>query len=352
MTTSITLNELYERQITLIGKEAFGKIRQASVLVVGAGGLGCPALQYLASSGIGKIGVVDFDLVSASNLQRQILFQVNDIGRNKGQVVKERLAALAPFCDLEIYPIRLDDTNAQSVIADYDVVLDCTDNFLTKFLIHDACLIARKVLVQASVYQYEGQLQLFDFRNIEGPCLRCLWPDEPQDGCTGTCAQVGVMGPLLGVMGSMQAMEAIKLIINQEHLKSGETLFVDLMGSSFDIRRFNQLNDCSCCVKKEFKRRPALQISLPRNLDQYVILDVRSSSESEGCSFIQKIKHIGNVLQVPLEKIPEFKPLAGKKYLTVCARGIRSLNACNQLYKNNVEVYSLIGGVEALTWRE
>lgn len=352
MTISITLNELYERQITLIGKEAFAKIRQASVLVIGAGGLGCPALQYLASSGIGKIGVVDFDLVTASNLQRQILFQVNDIGRNKGEVVQQRLAALAPFCDLEIYPIRIDESNAQSIIADYDVVLDCTDNFLTKFLIHDACLIARKVLVQASVYQYEGQLQLFDFRNNEGPCLRCLWPDEPQDGCTGTCAQVGVMGPLLGVMGSMQAMEAIKLIISQEHLKNGETLFVDLMGSSFDIRRFNQLNDCPCCVKKEFKKRPALQIPLPENLDQYIILDVRSSSESEECSFIQKIKHGGNVLQVPLEKIPGFKPLAGKKYLTVCARGIRSLNACNQLYKNNVEVYSLLGGVEALAWRK
>lgn len=349
MTTSITLNELYKRQITLVGAEAFEKIRQAKVLVVGAGGLGCPALQYLAASGIGKIGIVDFDLVSASNLQRQILFQVSDIGRKKVEVARERLTALAPFCDVEIFPIRLNENNVESVFSSYDVILDCTDNFTTKFLIHDSCLVFKKVLVQASVYQYEGQLQLFDFRNENGPCLRCLWPVEPVDGCTGTCAQVGVMGPLLGVLGSMQAMESVKLVIGQQHLKNGETLFVDLMTSSFDLRRFEQVSNCPCCVQKIIKTRHDVQIELPENLSQYIILDVRSLSESENCPFIQKIKHTQNVIQVPLEKIPEFKPLSGQKYLAVCARGIRSLNAGQQLKKNNVEVYSLIGGVETLS---
>ena len=134
-------------------------------------------------------------------------------------------------------------------------------------------------------------------------------------------------------------------------MKNGETLFADLMGLSFDIRRFIKISDCPCCVKKEFKKKSSLQITLPKNLDEYVILDVRSLSESQDCAFIQKIRHTGNVIQVPLEKVPEFKPLAGQKYLTICSRGIRSLNACNQLNKNNVDAYSLIGGVEALTWR-
>lgn len=352
MTTSITSNDLYQRQITLIGKDAFDKMRKAKVLIVGAGGLGCPALQYLAASGIGEIGIVDFDTVSASNLQRQILFQANDIGRKKTEVARERLKLLAPFCEIQVHAVRLDESNAETIISTYDVILDCTDNFSTKFLIHDSCLKTQKVLIQASVYQYEGQLQLFDFSRGEGPCLRCLWPVEPQDGCTGTCEQVGVMGPLLGVLGSMQAMEAIKFLIDKEHLKNGETLFVDLMGLSFDVRRFQQVKDCPYCVKKEFSKNKIMQIGLPSELNQYVILDVRSSSESAVCSFVQKIKKTQEIVQIPLDQISEFKPLQGQKYLAVCTRGIRSLSASKLLTKNNVEVYSLAGGIEALTVKE
>ncbi len=346
MTTSITLSDLYQRQITLIGEEAFEKIRTSRILVIGAGGLGCPALQYLASSGAGEIGILDFDIVSASNLQRQILFEINDVGRKKVEAAAEKLKRLAPFCEFRIYPVRLDEINANEVISQFDVILDCTDNFHTKFLIHDTCFKNAKVLIQASVYQFEGQLQLFDFRQRLGPCLRCLWPLEPLDGCTATCAEAGVMGPLLGVIGSMQAMEALKLIIGKEHINNGETLFVDLMSREFDVRRFQQLKDCVCCVKQEHRPKEILQVDLPLKLDEFVIVDVRSLEESDQCSFIKKLKEEYTVLQIPLEKIDDFELANNQKYLTVCARGLRSLKACHFLRSQGLEVYSLRGGTQ------
>lgn len=346
MTTSITLSDLYQRQITLIGEAAFKKIRNSRILVIGAGGLGCPALQYLASSGAGEIGILDFDIVSASNLQRQILFEINDIGRKKVEVAAEKLKKLAPFCELRIYPDRLDEANADEVISHFDVILDCTDNFHTKFLIHDACFKNGKVLIQASVYQFEGQLQLFDFRRRLGPCLRCLWPLEPLDGCTATCAEAGVIGPLLGVIGSMQAMEALKLIIGKEHINNGETLFVDLMSREFDVRRFKQLKDCPCCVKQELKTKEVIQVDLPLELDGFVIVDVRSLEESGQCTFINQLKEQYNVLQIPLEEIKDFVLKDNQKYLTVCARGLRSLRACHYLRSQGLEVYSLRGGTQ------
>ena len=349
MITSITSNELYQRQITLIGEVAFEKIRGAKVLVIGAGGLGCPALQYLVTSGVGTIGIVDFDKVSASNLQRQILFQVDDIGSRKVVVAKDKLNQLAPFCDVQTYSLFLNDDNAEEIISTFDIVLDCTDNFSAKFLIHDTCVKTKKVLVQASVYQYEGQLQVFDFKNQSGPCLRCLWQDEPQDGCVGTCAEVGVIGPLLGVLGSMQAMEVLKVIIEKPHLNNGETLFVDLLDLSFETRRFKQVIDCPCCVRHEFVSKRNLQIHLPTNLEQFVVLDVRSQLESESCSFIQILKRNQPVFNIPLEEITAFRPLKGQKYLTVCTKGIRSLNASKLLASGHSQIYSLAGGIENLS---
>jgi adenylyltransferase/sulfurtransferase len=349
MITSITANDLYQRQITLMGKEAFEKIRTSKVLVIGAGGLGCPALQYLVSSGVGEIGIVDFDFVSASNLQRQILFNVSDIGRKKVDVAKEKLEALAPFCEIKIYPQRLTGLNAESIISSYDVILDCTDNFTTKFLIHDFCFKTNKVLIHASVYQYEGQLHLFDFRMGQGPCLRCLWPEEPQEGCTGTCEQVGVIGPLLGVLGSLQVMETIKVITNQDHIKNGEVLFVDLMGHSLETRRFKSLVDCSCCIKKEILSKVSLEIDLPADLNNFFILDVRSDTEHKDCQIVSSLKSNYTVLHVPMENLPNFLPIQGQKYLIACASGLRSLTASKILIHMGAEAYSLSGGFKQIS---
>ncbi len=248
MTISITQDELYKRQIALVGESSFLQIKKAKVLLVGVGGLGCPALQYLASAGVGEIGIMDFDVVSTSNLQRQILFDISDIGKKKVDVAFLKLNKLAPFCSLHLFPFALNSLNAQEIISSFDIILDCSDNYKCKFLTHDYAFLCSKILIQASVYQYEGQIQVFDFSKQSGPCLRCLWSEMPKDRCMDTCQEVGVLGPLLGVLGSMQASEAIKHIIKKEHLKNGETLFVDLLTNSFEIRRFKKLENCACRV--------------------------------------------------------------------------------------------------------
>ncbi|MGE3608325.1 MAG: ThiF family adenylyltransferase [Bacteriovoracaceae bacterium] len=349
MTTFTTANELYQRQITLLGKEAQDKISQTKILVVGVGGLGCPALQYLCSSGIGTIGVADFDKVSISNLQRQILFKTQDIGKKKVRVAIENLKQIAPFCHFKEIDMAINQDNASQLVRDYDIVLDCTDNFRTKFILHDTCFQQKKIFIMASVYQYEGQLHLFDFREQKGPCLRCLWPIEPKDGCTGTCAQVGVMAPLLGVLGSMQAMEALKVIVNKSYLKNEETAFVDLIDFSLEKRSFKALKGCICCEKKESVLSNNYQIILPENLSDYQIIDVRSRNEFLSCKFIENIIQKQKIMNIPLEDISQFIPQDNIKYLMICARGVRSLKACEILRKNNVEVFSLIGGIQNFT---
>lgn len=347
MTTSITSNQLFQRQITLLGNEGQKLITQARILIVGAGGLGCPALQYLSSAGVGEIGIVDFDKISVSNLQRQILFGPENVGQLKVSVATERLQKQAPFTKFLALPVALNEDNAANIISSYDVILDCTDNFYTKFLLHDFCFQEKKVLVQASVYQYEGQLQVFDFRNQQGPCWRCLWETPPEDGCTGTCAEVGVIGPLLGVMGSLQAMEALKVILGKAFLENGKSLFVDLLTLSMEPRGFKVRKDCSCCVKKDLPQLGGGQITLPEKLNEFFILDVRSRKENQDCSVIKKLSN-AEILNVPLEEVSSFLPLASKKYLVVCSKGIRSLKACRMLRKDHREVYSLIGGIESL----
>lgn len=348
MTTSITRSKLYARQIGLLGEEAQARFADSKVLVVGAGGLGCPVLQYLATAGVGEIGVLDFDQVTLSNLQRQILFTTADIGRPKVEVAKERLSGSAPFCRINTLNCAFTTENATAVISDYDLVLDCTDNFTAKFLLHDACFDQKKVLIQAAVYQYEGQVMTFDFRRGKGPCLRCLWPLQPQDGRTGTCAEVGVMGPLLGVMGGLQASEAFKVLAGLEHLHNGEVLFVDLLSLETDRRRFNQAHECSCCVKHELKCEVPIQITLPKNLQDYVLIDVRTAEEIEKCHFIRGLPDNQRSLHFPLEQIRGFVPEAQQKYLTICSRGIRSLQAARTLHPQHSNVFSLIGGVDSL----
>jgi adenylyltransferase/sulfurtransferase len=181
----------------------------------------------------------------------------------------------------------------------------------------------------------------------QGPCLRCLWPEEPQEGCTGTCEQVGVIGPLLGVLGGLQVMETIKVITNQDHIKNGEVLFVDLMGHSLETRRFKSLVDCSCCIKKEILPRINCEIDLPADLNKFFILDVRSVSEHNNCKIVSNLKLNNKILNVPIESLAEFSLIHGQKYLTVCATGVRSLMACKILNKMNGEVYSLSGGLKS-----
>lgn len=347
MNTSITADEIFSRQVTLLGQDRQNKIRNASVLVVGVGGLGCPALQYLASAGVGRIGIADHDHVAASNLQRQILFHISDIDKKKVTVAAQKLKYLAPFTDFQEMIISVNESNVIELISSYDIILDCTDNFHTKFLLHDASFLQKKILIQASVYQYEGQLHSFDFRKQTGPCLRCLWAEEPQDGCTGTCADVGVIGPLLGVLGSLQAMEALKKITSMPSVKNGESIFVDLMSLSVDKRRFKTQIGCVCCEKKDISLDTQLEVEMPVDLSAYQVVDVRSISEHQSCIHMSRLMTQYHILNVPLSEIENFKPERGVKYLLVCEKGLRSLSAARILKKKSSLVFSLSGGVSA-----
>ena len=223
----------YNRHIIMpeIGMDGQLKLKKASVLVIGAGGLGCPVLQYLGAAGVGRIGIVDFDKVDASNLQRQILFGVADIGKFKAEVAKERLLANNPYITVETHVTKLDSSNALSIIGEYDIVVDGSDNFATRYLVNDACVILNKPLVFGAIYKFEGQLCVFNYQN--GPSYRCLFPDQPSADSIPTCSQIGVVGVLPGIVGSMQANEVIKVILEKDDVLSGRFLTIDILANSF-----------------------------------------------------------------------------------------------------------------------
>lgn len=200
----------YARHISLeeVGESGQQKLLKAKVLMIGAGGLGCPALQYLTAAGVGIIGIVDGDTVDESNLQRQVLFSTSDIGTKKVEAAKTRLEALNPDVTIKIYPENLNRENALNIIDDYDLVIDGTDNFATRYLVNDACVKRNKPFVYGAIHKFEGQVSVFNLDG--GPTYRCLFPDAPKPGQIPNCAEVGVLGVLPGIIGTYQATEAIK----------------------------------------------------------------------------------------------------------------------------------------------
>ena len=202
-----------------VGAEGQARLRAASVLVVGAGGLGVPVLQYLAGAGVGRLGIVDADRLEPSNLHRQTWYALADCGREKSALAAERVRALNPEVRVEAHALRLDAGNAERLAAGHDLILDCSDNFATKFLLNDLALRTRKPVLFASVYQYEGQLQLVRGDDATA-CLRCVWPEATRDGLVGNCAEAGVLGPVPGVFGSLQALEALKLSVRPARPRS------------------------------------------------------------------------------------------------------------------------------------
>jgi adenylyltransferase/sulfurtransferase len=218
----------YKRQIMLseIGEEGQLKIKRSRVLVIGVGGLGTPILQYLSAGGVGHIGIVDNDRVDESNLQRQILFGVKDLGKLKSIIAKERLARLNPHTEFEIFNFRLDERNILALVRDHDLVFDATDNFATRYLINDACVQAGKTWIYGAVYQYEGQVSVFNYK--EGPTLRCLYPEPPEPGTYVEAEESGLLGVLPGMIGCYQATEAFKIIAGFGDVLSGKLLTVNI----------------------------------------------------------------------------------------------------------------------------
>jgi len=212
-----------------VGQSGQQLLNSASCLVVGAGGLGAPALLYLAAAGIGNLGICDGDVLEMSNLHRQPIYNVKDLGKSKALLASKKLLELNPQIKVNAHTSHLSEKNVEKILSAYEMVIDCTDNFKTKFLINDAAYLFQKPLVRASIYQFEGQIQTYLPKRMDA-CLRCLWEETPREGCVGTCQEVGVIGPVPGYFGMLQAMEAIKYFLGMETLKAHEILFSNLIG--------------------------------------------------------------------------------------------------------------------------
>ena len=240
----------YSRHILLeeVGGTGQAKLRQARVLVIGAGGLGSPLVLYLAAAGVGTIGIVDDDHVEISNLQRQVAHTTARIGVAKTQSAAEAALAINPEIRIEAHATRLNAANAAALIADYDVICDGTDNFGTRFLVADACVLGRKTLVSAAVLRFEGQLSVFKpHAPGGGPCYRCLYPEPPPDGLVPTCSEAGVLGAVTGVMGTLQATEVLKEILGIGETLSGRLLLWDALATRFRTVRLKQDPKCRLC---------------------------------------------------------------------------------------------------------
>jgi molybdopterin/thiamine biosynthesis adenylyltransferase len=241
--------ERYARHLVLreVGGPGQARIRRARVLIVGVGGLGSPAALYLAAAGIGKLGLVDDDAVSLSNLQRQILFRTKDVGRPKVEAGAEALKALNSGVQIESHPVRITPANAMELIAGYDIVADGSDNFATRFLLNDACFFARKVLVSAAVTEFEGQLATYKGFEPACPCYRCLFPAPPPPGTMANCSETGVLGAAAGVMGSLQALEVLKEAAGLGTGLSGKILTYKALGAEFRTARLAKDPACALC---------------------------------------------------------------------------------------------------------
>jgi len=236
----------YSRHVIMdeVGPEGQAALLDASVLVVGAGGLGSPAIQYLAAAGVGRIGVIDDDVVERSNLQRQVIHGDSDVGRPKVESAADFVDRLNPDVDVETYDARFESANAPDLVAEYDLVVDGSDNFPTRYLVSDACTLDRTPFVHGAVYRFEGQVTAFDG---DGPCYRCLFPSAPPEGTVPDCATVGVLGVLPGTIGCFQATEAIKRIVGVGDSLAGRLLVYDAAGATMETVPVKQSPDCPVC---------------------------------------------------------------------------------------------------------
>lgn len=359
--------ERYNRQIILkgFGKEAQQRLAEARVLIIGAGGLGCPALQYLAASGVGHIGIVDDDTVSLSNLHRQILFGTNDIGKPKVEVAVKRLKEMNPEIEICAYPLRVQKDNILGLLRDYDFIFDGTDNFESRYIINDACALLQKPLIFAAVSDYEGQLSVFNVNDEQNQRTnyRDLFPVQPGVGEIPNCAENGVLGVLPGIIGTMAAAEIIKLatgigqplinkllhynLLNQEKyemsISPADNYFLPKTEEellTMDYERY--------CVTTGYKEIDPVQMQALQNEGSTVVIDVRERHESP-------ILNTKIFVQSPMSEFEAFlqKDIPEKNVIFLCQHGIRSITAAEafaEKYGNTKNVYNLKGGI--VKWRD
>lgn len=340
-----TPEAFYARQTVLphVGQEGQIRLSRARVLVVGAGGLGCPALLYLAAAGVGQIIVCDGDTVSVDNLHRQVLFGIDDCGRSKAWVAASRLRALNPFIHVEAVEHALVERNAEALVDAADLVLDCTDNFTTKFLLNDTCVRAGKVLVQASIHQFEGQIQVIDPAR-GGPCLRCIWHERPDEGCVGTCAETGVLGFVPGVFGTLQACEAIKVVLGIGEPAVTSTVLLDLR--FLELIRISRSRRPGCPACGSGKAIESLEIRVDELEEGMILVDMREAS------LRGPVPALGAAAFRWLTE-EEFRTSiedSSKLHVLVCSRGVTSARVARALRDQGFDnVRSLVGGVLGLS---
>ena len=361
----------YSRHLIMpeVGMEGQLKLKRARVLTIGTGGLGAPLGLYLAAAGVGHLGLVDFDVVDSSNLQRQVTFTTQDVGKPKSAAAKARLSALNPLIEIVAYETRLTSDNALELFRDYDIIVDGTDNFPTRFLVNDACILLGKPNVYGSIFRFEGQATVFGYP--DGPCYRCLYPEPPPPGLVPSCAEGGVLGVLPGIVGSIQAMETIKLILGTGEPLVGRLLLFDALAMRFRELKLRKNPDCPMCGKnrtitklidyEEFcgirgEEAPAMTDGIPEITatelkarqdrgDKLFILDVREPHEYQICNLNGKL--------IPLGELPRrVNELDSSVEMVVhCRSGKRSADAIHFLQTAGFKkLWNLKGGV--LAWAD
>jgi sulfur-carrier protein adenylyltransferase/sulfurtransferase len=359
----------YARHLVLphVGREGQERLRAASVLVIGLGGLGSPAALYLAAAGVGRLGLLDGDTVAVHNLQRQVLHDTPAVGRPKTDSARARLEALNPHVRLETWGVTLTRANARGIVADYDLVLDGTDAFATRYLVNDACVLERKPLVHASVHRFEGQLTVLGATG--GPCYRCLHPEPPPAGSVPDCAEGGVLGVLPGLLGTLQAAEAIKLVLGVGEPLVGRLLVVEALGMRF--REFGVGRDPACpwCGTRTETEllddyaafcgtvapgSSAAADASPRDItpavlaqrlarrDPLLLLDVREAWE-------HAIAHLEGAELVPMATIPARQATLprDRELVVYCHHGTRSAMVADYLRSaGHARVLNLVGGID------
>jgi adenylyltransferase/sulfurtransferase len=361
----------YSRHLIMpeVGMEGQLRLKAARVLCVGAGGLGSPVSLYLAAAGVGTLGLVDFDVVDFTNLQRQIIHSTADVGRKKLDSAVEKLRGVNPHVDLRKFETRLTSENALRIVRDFDIVVDGTDNFPTRYLVNDACVLAGKLNVYGSIFRFDGQVSVFAAK--DGPCYRCLYPEPPPPGLVPSCAEGGVLGILPGLVGMMQATEAVKLILGKGEPLVGRLILVDALGMRFQELKLRKNPECPICgprptitelvdydafcgvrgeeAPEESGRVPEIQVEeLKRKLDageDVFLLDVRERHEVAICG-------LGGHL-VPLGELPKrVNELDSSRDIVVhCRSGVRSAKAVAFLRQAGFrKVRNLAGGI--LAWAD
>ena len=360
----------YSRHLIMpeVGMDGQLKLKSASVLCIGAGGLGSPVAMYLGAAGVGRIGIVDFDVVDYSNLQRQVIHGTPDVGRSKLDSARDRLNAINPEVTVETHDVALSSENALELLANYDVIVDGTDNFPTRYLVNDACVILGKPNVYGSIFRFEGQASVFATK--DGPCYRCLYPEPPPPGLVPSCAEGGVLGILPGVVGTIQATEAVKLIIGVGEPLINRFMIYDALRMKFRELKLRKDPDCPVCgetptvtelidyeqfcgitgAATEDVSSEALDTTVEDlktridGKDEVLVLDVREPQEFQIC-------RIPGSTLIPLNDLPQrLAELEGYKDMVVhCKSGVRSAKAVKLLHEAGFsDAKNLRGGI--LAW--